>query len=128
MPLSDDDLALLKEPEQMEKNDARNDPNIQDRGSLPYEYALYQCYPNPFNPTTTIRYALPVTSKVILKVFNSLGVEVKTLVDKEEATGHHASLFDGSTSSSGIYIYRLNVENIATGEKKIFEKKMSLLK
>jgi hypothetical protein len=63
-----------------------------------------------------------------LKVFNSLGVELKILVDQEEPAGLHSVVFDGNSFSSGIYIYRLNVENLESGEKKTFEKKMSLLK
>ncbi len=127
LPLSDDDLEIIKSIPPIEKLNANN--NDENRKvNVPREYALHQCYPNPFNPSTTIKYELPFSSKVNLKVFNSLGVEVKTLIDKEEPAGLHSVAFDGSTFSSGIYIYRLNVENLVTGEKKIFEKKMSLLK
>jgi photosystem II stability/assembly factor-like uncharacterized protein len=80
------------------------------RSPLPQEFALLQNYPNPFNPITTIKYNLPKTSKVILKVYNLLGQEVRTLVNGVKAAGHHGVVWDGRDQfnravSSGVYIY-----------------------
>lgn len=75
--------------------------------SLPVQYSLYQNYPNPFNPTTTIRYSLPKESYVNLKIFDMLGKEVATLVDKEQGAGNYNIQFDGANLSSGIYIYKI---------------------
>jgi len=74
---------------------------------LPTEYALWQNYPNPFNPSSTIRYALPLKASVRLAVFNTLGQEVATLVQGEEAAGYHEAVFDASGLASGVYFYRL---------------------
>jgi hypothetical protein len=64
-------------------------------------------YPNPFNPSTTIRYALPVRSHVTLSVFNILGQQVAALGNETQGAGYHEVRFDGSGLASGVYFYRL---------------------
>jgi hypothetical protein len=71
-------------------------------------WMLYQNYPNPFNPSTTIKYDLPVSSEVILAVFNINGQEIKSLVRTVQPAGSYEVTFNGSNLSSGIYFYRLN--------------------
>ncbi|MGH2569436.1 MAG: FlgD immunoglobulin-like domain containing protein [Bacteroidota bacterium] len=80
--------------------------------SIPSEYALYQNRPNPFNPTTVIQYDLPRLEWVVLKVYDALGREVRTLVNGYNPAGRHLVSWDGKNNdgqslSSGIYIYRL---------------------
>jgi len=75
-------------------------------------FALHQNYPNPFNPTTTIKYSLAKNSKVILKVYNALGQEIRALIDKDQNAGYKTVLWDGKNKfghdvSSGLYFYRL---------------------
>ncbi|GBD90809.1 hypothetical protein BMS3Abin04_01528 [bacterium BMS3Abin04] len=74
---------------------------------VPTKYELYQNYPNPFNPTTIIRFTLKKPEKVNIKIFNSLGQEIETLVNKNFSAGTHEINFNPDYLSSGIYIYRL---------------------
>ena len=76
------------------------------------KFALAQNHPNPFNPTTTIRYDLPKDSKVVLKIYNILGQEVRTLVNTTETFGRKSVVWDGKNDlgnpvSSGVYVYRI---------------------
>lgn len=80
--------------------------------SLPQSYSLAQNYPNPFNPSTIIEYALPEQSKVVLKIYNMLGEEISTLVNRVQGAGIHQVIwngrdFQGKPVASGVYIYRL---------------------
>ncbi len=80
--------------------------------TLPTEYALNQNFPNPFNPSTTIHYALPSRSKVQLVIYDLAGRVMKELVSEQQAPGEHAALWDGrdhagNSVTSGVYIYRL---------------------
>ena len=76
---------------------------------LPAEVALLGNYPNPFNPETTISYALPQGSKMRLAVYDLLGHEVAVLVDASQPAGQHTVRFDGGDLPSGSYVYRLQV-------------------
>ena len=82
---------------------------------IPKSAWLAQNFPNPFNPSTTIRYALSQRSRVMLTVFNTLGQQVATLVDAVEDRGEYNVRFDGSGIASGVYFYRLQTgEYVAT--------------
>ena len=74
---------------------------------LPDEVALLGNYPNPFNPHTTIRYALPKAGEARLVVYDLVGHEVAVLVDEPKSAGHHTVRFDAADLPSGLYIYRL---------------------
>lgn len=78
---------------------------IDDYETLPNKYILYQNYPNPFNPITTIKYSVPVTGHISLKVYDTLGSEVATLVNGIKSPGNYSVSFDGSKLSSGVYFY-----------------------
>ena len=97
------------------------------------QFYLTQNYPNPFNPNTTIKYEIPGPSsagkqarndnvQVILKVYNVLGKEVATLVNKEQPQGNHEVQWDASPLSSGVYYYQLRAGDF------VDTKKMLLLK
>jgi predicted GH43/DUF377 family glycosyl hydrolase len=89
---------------------------------IPGEFFLGQNYPTPFNPTTTIQYALPQRSHVTLTVFNTLGQQVATLVEGEQESGYHEVIFDGSGLSSGVYFYRFHAGNYVATKKLLMVK------
>jgi photosystem II stability/assembly factor-like uncharacterized protein len=78
---------------------------------IPVQYNLSQNFPNPFNPTTMIDYALPNNSFVSLKVYNSLGQEVSTLVNENKPAGTYHINFNASGLPSGVYYYILRAGN-----------------
>ncbi len=101
---------------------------VADENVLPTEFNLSKNYPNPFNPTTTIEFALPHNGDVKLVIFNTLGQQVRTLVSTKMNAGYYKSVWDscdelGKRVSSGMYFYRLEVDN-----KQISTQKMLLLK
>jgi photosystem II stability/assembly factor-like uncharacterized protein len=75
--------------------------------SVPRQANLKQNFPNPFNPTTVIRYFVPSSVHVVLKVYDLLGSEIATLVDELKPAGTHSLTFDGSGLSGGVYFYRI---------------------
>jgi hypothetical protein len=90
--------------------------------SVPNSILLQQNHPNPFNPVTTIAFTIPRTTLVTLKVCSMLGQEVATLAHGEMQPGEYSLRFDGSTLSSGMYLYGLTTEYSST------VKKMALIK
>ncbi len=101
---------------QLLKNRGKNIDNNRDN-IAPDEFILYQSYPNPFNPVTTIKYAVPEVVNVELKVFNILGQEVKTLVNETRNPGYYEVQFIANNFASGVYFYRLKAgEYIKTGK------------
>lgn len=74
---------------------------------IPKSFSLSQNYPNPFNPSTRIRYQLPISSNVVLKVYDLLGKEVAVLVNEKQAAGIYEVEWQASSYPSGVYFYRL---------------------
>jgi hypothetical protein len=101
--------------------------------AVPAQYALHANYPNPFNPTTQIKFDLPEASTVRLSVFNILGQEVATLVDGAMGAGYQSvewntANLQGSALPSGIYMYRLQATSMTTGKEFHDVMKMVLMK
>ncbi len=96
--------------------------NIASEKEMPDNYKLFQNYPNPFNPTTVIKYAIPQENHITLKIYNSLGNEVKTLVDKTQSAGYHQVVFNGDNLSSGVYYAQLRADNFEKVIKMILVK------
>jgi|GEM_PF-414765 len=90
--------------------------------SIPQEYCLNRPYPNPFNPTATITYGLPVTANVEIIVYNIRGQEVAQLVDEQQYPGLHSVTFDAGNYPSGIYFIRMCAGKFSRTEKLILLK------
>ena len=89
---------------------------------IPSEYQLFQNYPNPFNPTTQIKYAISKNSNVILKVYNILGKEISTLINQRQNSGNYQITFDAKDLPSGIYFYKLQVNDFTDIKKMVLIK------
>lgn len=96
--------------------------NIVEVDVVPVKFSLNQNYPNPFNPSTKITYTLASKSAVTLNVYDIIGNEVVSLVNKEQEAGSYEINFDASSLTSGVYFYKLNAGNFVS------VKKMLLLK
>ena len=106
---------------------AWNVTDVENDGLIPTAFNVFQNYPNPFNPSTTISYAIPQQSNVLIKIYDMLGREVKTLVSEEQMPGVYNVLWNGDNNSgdnvaTGIYLYRVVADN------NVQVKKMILLK
>ncbi|NBC17864.1 MAG: T9SS type A sorting domain-containing protein [Bacteroidetes bacterium] len=104
--------------------DTEEAPSLAD---VPRRVELVGNYPNPFNPTTTIRYALPEAMPVTLTVYNVLGAKVAVLVDASQSAGHHEVAWDGRNDSgtlvpSGLYLYRLETPGQTHSRKMVLMK------
>lgn len=106
----DENLPLLTTSESTDMNES------------PGTFELYQNHPNPFNPSTQIRYQLSVSSQVSLKVYDFLGHEVAVLVNAIQNAGQYQVTFNASELSSGVYIYQLDTGGV------LYTKKMLLVK
>jgi hypothetical protein len=100
---------------------------VDDEGKLPTEYALFSNYPNPFNPGTTIKYALPKTSEVRLTIFNLRGQPVRTVVKSNQPAGFHTVEWDGRdeagvTMASGMYLYKIEAGSFVQTRKMMLMK------
>ncbi|MFN0156513.1 MAG: T9SS type A sorting domain-containing protein [Bacteroidota bacterium] len=85
--------------------------------TIPTSFVLFQNFPNPFNPNTTIRYGLPVATHVSVRVYNQLGQEVAVLTDEVQAAGYKAAEFDGRNLASGVYYYRMQAGQFSEVKK-----------
>ena len=102
-------------------------PSVDNNGIAPEEFVLYQNYPNPFNPSTTIKYSISTNVNgesliVSLKIYDMLGREVVTLVNKQQKAGSYEVAFNASGLSSGVYYYKLIVGSFVESKKMILMK------
>ena len=96
----------------------REGTGVEQVERTPMEFCLSQNYPNPFNPGTNIRFALQKDSHVNLLIYNILGQEIKTLVDKKMDAGYHVVSWDsrdknGNEAASGVYFYRIEAKEFS---------------
>lgn len=97
-------------------------PVAEEAISLPTTFALDANYPNPFNPETVIRYAVPEAIAVEVVVYDVLGREVMTLVNEEQQAGRYTLTFDGSGLSSGVYVYRMKAGSFVQSHRMVLLK------
>ena len=88
----------------------------------PTIYVLHEAYPNPFNPTTKIKFEIPFDGLVSLKIYNALGQEIATVVNEGRTAGRYEATFDAATLPSGVYVYRLIAGNFTASKRMILIK------
>jgi len=81
--------------------------DVENETGSPSDFYLSQNYPNPFNPVTNVKYSIPQSSFVSIKIYDILGNEVATLINEEKPAGEYEIKFNGDNLSSGVYFYRL---------------------
>ncbi|HTR81730.1 MAG TPA: T9SS type A sorting domain-containing protein [Bacteroidota bacterium] len=102
--------------------------SVGENSLQPLHFELFQNFPNPFNPSTTIRYTLPARSAVRLRIFNVLGQMVTELVNAEQAPGDQSVVWNANVAD-GVYFYKIEVtETSAPRQRMIDVRKMVLLK
>jgi hypothetical protein len=89
---------------------------------IPANYALYHCFPNPFNPITNIRFGIPKAGEVKIELYNVLGQHVLTLLDKFVAAGYHLVPINAGNLPSGVYFYKIQVSNFIDVRKMVLMK------
>ncbi|MBN1351067.1 T9SS type A sorting domain-containing protein [candidate division KSB1 bacterium] len=94
---------------------------------VPLEYTMSNNYPNPFNPTTEIEYGIPISNRVTITIFNSLGQHVRTLVDRDMTAGTYHATWDGrddmgNMMPSGMYFYKMNASHFNSVKKMLLMK------
>lgn len=96
---------------------------------IPKVFELFVNYPNPFNPSTSIRFDIPKDSKVRIVIYNAIGEEVHVLVNRDLSAGKYTADWDGSKFGSGIYFYRIDASvNLKEGGQFVKTRKMVLVK
>lgn len=102
--------------------------SVRPEGSAPRQFSLAQNFPNPFNPSTTIRYELPAASRVHLTITDALGRTVATVTEATENAGAHDVRWEASGMASGIYFARLTAVPLSGGAAQTSVRKMMLMR
>jgi hypothetical protein len=116
------DEIVLTLNEGTDVTDVDGNPSV-----MPLTYDLGNNYPNPFNPSTTISYGLPVSNQVLIEVYNTLGQKVRTLVDRYMTAGVYNTTWDatdddGNFVPSGVYFYKMQSSHFKSVKKMILTK------
>ena len=85
--------------------------------TLPEAFSVDRAYPNPFNPTTTLSFAIPIDSEVSLSVYNMQGREVSTLIDGNMEAGYHSIVWDANSYASGVYFVKMMAGEYVSTQK-----------
>lgn len=116
--------GLSKEDELLRSLGAEGDAEPTNSPTVPGQFTLHQNYPNPFNPSTHIAFDLTEGAQVTLKVFNTMGQELATVVDRAMDAGHHTVMWDGKTTlghdvATGVYVYQMKVGEFTDAKKMV---------
>ena len=122
--LSDNPFAKVKLPHEVSNINLY----ASDSPSIPKNFILYQNYPDPFNPTTEVRYSIPSESWVILRVYNLIGQMIAELVNGDQSAGDYSYTFDGSNLPSGIYLEVFQARSLENSQSVNLVRKMVLMK
>jgi len=114
-PFEGSDCVIIK-AKNLRKDLTGNSSNV------PEEYALFENYPNPFNPSTNIKYSVPENNFVSVKVYDVLGEEVASIINEEKSAGSYEVNFDASNLSSGIYFYTMRSGSFLETKKMVLMK------
>ena len=96
--------------------------SVDEVPTQPTEFILEQNFPNPFNSATAIQYSIPQRGNVVLKVYDILGNEVKTLINEGKDQGVYTINFDANNLASGLYLYRIQASSFFETKKMILMK------
>jgi hypothetical protein len=91
-------------------------------GTLPTEFSLSHNFPNPFNPTTEIEFALPKLAHVRLEIYNIMGQKIVTLIDTQLDAGYHSIMWNAGNAATGLYFYRLQADEFVDTKKMLLMK------
>jgi hypothetical protein len=103
-------------------NKSEDPTNVDDLELTPNEFNLFTNYPNPFNPSTKIKFNVPKTTKVNLNIYDVIGRQVKTLVNEIKKPGSYEVVFEASDLASGVYFYTLNAGSFFQSKKMLLLK------
>ena len=101
--------------------------SIADVSIIPKKYRLYDAYPNPFNPTTILRYDLPQNSMVTITIYDILGRAINTIVNEVQDAGNQSIIWDATNDygypvSAGVYLYQLQANGVTRTKKMVLLK------
>ena len=102
--------------------------DIENETVVPDDFALFQNFPNPFNPTTILKYGLPEESNIKIEIFNMLGQSVGVLVNTEKSAGYYETTWNAENLPSGIYLINISAEGLSSKKSFTQVKKALLLK
>lgn len=108
--------------------DESGEGNQNQGDERPLTARLSQNYPNPFNPVTMIAYRVPENSNVRIEVYDQLGRSVDVILNESRSAGEHELMYDASHLTSGVYIYRMELQSLESSNRQVFTRKFTLMK
>ena len=125
--INDNTLSFISEKNLTERHfmlvvSDSDEPEMEGYNSRPERFVTAMCYPNPFNPQTTIRYELSMSGKVTISIYNALGQQVKVYDLGQKNQGVHEFVFEASELTSGIYFYRVDAGYASVVGKMLYMK------